>query len=165
MKRIFLAVCVMAMTAFAVPAWSDSLITPWSGAIYTNPTRALPNSNPGTEQAFLADILNLPINDPSIQWIEPTLFKDWGNPSLNEPITFLWLYAVVKSDGQNDGWYAYENDGNDFLTVGPYRYNISHVDFYGDGTGTQVPEPATMLLLGSGLIGLVGYGRKKLLKK
>jgi len=39
-------------------------------------------------------------------------------------------------------------------------------EFYADNASVDpVPEPTTMLLLGSGLIGLAGYGRKKLLKK
>lgn len=44
--------------------------------------------------------------------------------------------------------------------------NLSDIPFNtSNGSVSSVPEPSTILLLGSGLIGLVGYGRKKFFKK
>jgi hypothetical protein len=44
-------------------------------------------------------------------------------------------------------------------------YELNDVKLYVEGGAAPAPEPATMLLLGSGLIGLAGYGRKKFFKK
>jgi len=50
-----------------------------------------------------------------------------------------------------------------YATGGDYRYAVSELQAY--GTVAPVPEPATMLLLGSGLLGLACVGRKRINRK
>ena len=83
--------------------------------------------------------------------VEPA---DLGQDAWNSLLNALYI-----PNGQAD---VIENIDGTFFWHSPY----TNFDFFGFSEGvTAVPEPATMLRLGSGLIGLVGYGRKKFFKK
>lgn len=144
----------------------------------TNPDMIKP-TNPDTELAWLRSLLDLDHTDTSVYFI----YKDedggngWQAPG-------DWTYAVLKygvGDGADiqysdpDHW-AIMDTGNEVVDFGDIWYlgelytdlpsldSLSHISYFGPGDPPPVPEPATMLLLGTGLIGLAGAGRKKLFK-
>lgn len=85
-------------------------------------------------------------------------------------------YLLVKDGTQDPAWYLFDVsawDGQETIHLSgfwPDQGAISHVAIYGGeggggtGQGDPIPEPATMLLFGTGLIGIVrviSKGKKK----
>ena len=87
--------------------------------------------------------------------------------------------AAMNPDGSYTFWFGgFALDNNNTLVGSTHNIRYTTLDPNNDGDldttalyfqGTMnikpIPEPATMLLLGSGLIGLAGLGRKKFFKK
>ena len=86
-------------------------------------------------------------------------------------------YLLVKDGNAEPNWFLFNltslfgwNGTDDLVLSGFFpgtghdldKGSISHVTLYGGST--PVPEPGTMMLLGSGLVGLAGWGRKKFRK-
>ena len=96
---------------------------------------------------------------------------DFSSPASRNYLTLApgLQQVFFMGDGLTDGAVAQ-------TIVAPFgatRLYLGTMDGYGwannigsfDVTIAPVPEPSTLLLLGSGLIGLAGYGRKKFFKK
>ncbi len=96
--------------------------------------------------------------DGTIDAFDPATGSLLGELSdLSGPIHVDGLWGLTFGNGVNggDSNALYFTAGIDGQTHG----------LFGSIRVAPVPEPCTMLLIGSGLIGLAGYGRKKFLKK
>ena len=76
-----------------------------------------------------------------------------GASNLYSPMGFLTVTATA---GLSIDYLVLHDTGNQWLVD----------DMSGDASGVNpVPEPSTILLVGTGLLGIIGFGRKRLNKK
>jgi len=156
--------CVMFLACLVTPAVADTLvpdIVPPTLPGYTNPQWFSP-TNPDEEEAWLEGLLGLIYDDPSVEFIQK---DETGDPL--DVVPSSWTYAVLKygvgkpEDTNPDHW-AIMDDGDFDLELGDISGlptgGLSHVSYF---TGQSVPEPATMLLFGSGILFVGLFGRKR----
>jgi hypothetical protein len=167
--------CVMLVFCLSAPAVADSIFdNNWSD-MNTNGDN-LGNSGIATESAWASALLGSPVD---------LVYKDEnGSDGWNVP-TGATIAVLKYGNGQSP--YGYEHwaitiSGNsiDFGNIiNPFSgsaydpsgafpttladldtHALSHISY----NASPVPEPTSMLLLASGLVGLAGFGRKKFKK-
>jgi len=135
------------------------------------------------EAAFDPDLIELYKMDVGgtesgpLQGSYETTFSDTPSDPADADIVYvggdivgLPAYLLVKDGNQKPAWYLFYLtglgwDGMDALDLDnfwPGNGAISHVTLYGI---RSVPEPATVFLIGIGLIGIATIGRKRIFKK
>jgi hypothetical protein len=131
--------------SFSFTFYDDNPLAPGPGAVLHvsggSLTEQTVNTGPGPV-VFYSSILDSPFSATggSRYWL--SVFDGAADAS--------WLWLIANNPG---------NGSTQELNPGPAWFSVS-ADMAFQITSEPVPEPASMLLLGSGLLGLIGYRRR-----
>ncbi len=118
--------------------------------------------NPDTQDVTSASV-SLDFSDDSCDWFELAELDVGSN-------TFYWEVDTGDVSFGITSLMTLSDTGMVDVTLtclfGDFYFNSATLTAEGTAEGTApVPEPSTILLMGSGLLGLVGYSRKRFRKK
>jgi hypothetical protein len=154
-----------ANTTYADPIYVGTVqMFPYVGTEYSNLEVGKNATEEAVEVNSLIDAWNY-FNEGSLKHVSDFSenywnFTDGVSEGKSETITWEgnWNYLTVKYGTQFDLYYIGDSTVNFINWTG--KKALSHVRLWDGSAAAPVPEPATMILLGSGLLGLAGFGRK-----
>jgi hypothetical protein len=174
-KKIFSPMAVMFFLFLLVPSANALTITPstipqWSG-LQTKVPDILAYINPiiGYAPELYKQNVGGIEEGPFAAYYTTTFANTEADPQdatiVNNGPLFISgspIYFLVKDGNQNPAWYLFETNWNgtdavNFSGFWPKEGAISFVSIYGK---VPVPEPATLILLGCGILGIAGFRKK-----
>jgi hypothetical protein len=192
MKRKFSLIFLCVLLAFAAQA-NALLITPDSGSLVFPVTKWVGDDTANLNAGDISDIVGetvqelykqntgnpLPPDTGPLAGSYQTTFTPTSDPEdalidVSGPYIYSSAYLFVKDGNSSPAWYLFDLfgigwNGTDDIKLEDFwagegtagKGSISHVALYG---GDPVPEPISMILFGTGLVGVGGYVRRKFKK-